>query len=65
MKVIIALPISNEVVEVFEKSVTGGLICINKRLSFDTELLLPNANKMLVDRDDNLLKTTTIKFVIN
>ena len=31
----------------------GGFSCVNTRLSFDTEILLPNTNKMQVDRVDN------------
>ena len=45
-KVIITLSTSNEVVEVFEKTLTGGFSCINTSLFFDIELLLPNANNM-------------------
>ena len=60
-KVIIALPTSNEVVEVFEKLLTGGFSCVNIRLSFDAELLLPNANKMLVDGYGNLYKDYNYK----
>ena len=55
-KVIIALPTSNEVVKVFEKTLIGGFSCVNTRPFFDTELLLPNANNMSVDGDDNLYK---------
>ena len=60
-KVIITLPTSNKVVEVFEKLLTGGFSCVNVRLSFDTELLLPNTNKMLVDGYDNLYKDCNYK----
>lgn len=28
--------------EVFEKTLTGGFSCVNTRLSFDTEFLMPN-----------------------
>ena len=41
-KVIIALPTSSKVVDVFEKTLTGGFSCINIRLAFDIEILLPN-----------------------
>ena len=44
-KVITALPISNEVVDIFEKTLTGGFSCVNTRLAFDTEILLPNSNE--------------------
>ena len=28
--------------EIFEKTLTGGFSCVNTRLPFDTELLMPN-----------------------
>ena len=65
MKVIIAWPISNKVVEVFEKTLPGGFSWINTRFSFDTELLLPNTYHMLVDRDVICIKTLTINFAID
>ena len=37
-KVILALPMNNSVMKVFEKTLTGGFNCVNTRLSFDTEL---------------------------
>ena len=55
-KVIIALLASNKVVEVFEKTLSGGFSCVNTRLSFDTELRSLNANNMSVDGDENLYK---------
>ena len=44
-KVIIALPTSNETVDIFEQTLTGGFSCVNTRLAFDTEILLPNSNE--------------------
>ena len=41
-KIIIFLPTNNEHVELFEKTLIGGFSCVNTRLSFDTEILLPN-----------------------
>ena len=43
--VILALPTNNSITEIFEKILTGGFSYINTRLSFDTELLLPNFTK--------------------
>ena len=43
-KVIIALPTSNEFVNIFETMLTGGFSAVNTRLAFDTEILLPNDN---------------------
>ena len=41
-KIIIALSTSNEHVNIFETTLTGGFSAVNTRLAFDTELLLPN-----------------------
>ena len=42
LRVIIALPTSNVVVDIFEQTITGGFSSVNTRLAFDTEILLPN-----------------------
>ena len=54
-KVIIALPTSNEVVDIFEKTLTGGFSCVNTRLAFSTEILLPNLTETN-DCNDNVLQ---------
>ena len=41
-KVILALPTNNSIMEIFEKTLTGGFSCVNTCLSFDSELLMPN-----------------------
>ena len=41
-KVILSLPPNNKVVEVFESRLTGLFSCVNNRLAFDTEILMPN-----------------------
>ena len=41
-EITISLPLNNEHVELFEKTLTEGFSCENTRLSFDTESLLPN-----------------------
>ena len=40
-KIILAPPTNNTIMDV-EKTLTGGFTCVNTRLSFDTELLMPN-----------------------
>ena len=45
-KVIIALPTNHEHAEIFEKTLIGGCSCVNNRIGFDTELLLPNFSKL-------------------
>ena len=54
-KVNIASPTSNKVVDIFEKTLTGGLSCVNTRLAFDTEILLPNLTERN-DGNDNVLQ---------
>ena len=44
-KVIISLPTNYEHAEIFERTLTGGYSCVNNRLGFDTEVLLPNFTK--------------------
>ena len=41
-KVILAFLTNNLIMEIFEKALTGGFICVNSRLSFDTENLMSN-----------------------
>ena len=41
-KIIKSFPTNNEHVELFEKTLTGGLSCVNTGLTFDTEILLTN-----------------------
>ena len=41
-KCILALPTNNCHVEIFDKTLSGGFSCVNTRLLFNTELLMPN-----------------------
>ena len=41
-KVIISLPTNFKHAEIFEKTLIGGFTCVNTRIGFDTEVLLPN-----------------------
>ena len=41
-KIILALPTKLEHHEIFEKTITGGFSCVNNRLAFDTQILLPS-----------------------
>ena len=54
-KVIIALPTSNDIVDIFEKTLTGGFSCVNTRLTFDTEVSLLNSFDRK-DGDKDILK---------
>ena len=60
-KCIIALPIDNIQMEIFEKTVCGGYSSVNNRLSFDTELLMPNCSKADYDANPNLFKRDDLK----
>ena len=65
-KVILALPTSNDHVEVFEKTLTEGFSSVNTRLGFDTEILLPNLkqtdyNKMSIDKKFHSFKNQDFK----
>ena len=44
-KVVIALPTCYEHAEIFEKSLIGGFSCVNTRIGFDSEVLLPSFTK--------------------
>ena len=41
-RVIIALPTSNEAVDIFKQTITESFSAVNMRLAFDTEILLPS-----------------------
>ena len=67
-KVILALPTKNKIVETFAKTVRGGLSCVDTRLSFDTELLMPNYlksdfDKMSIDESYESFKRDDLKVV--
>ena len=48
-RVIIALPTSNKIVDIFEQTITGGFSSVNTRLAIDIDILLPN----LIDPEDS------------
>ena len=60
-KCIIALPTDNIQMEIFEKTVCGGYSSVNNRLSFDTELLMPNLSKADYDTNPKLFKRDDLK----
>ena len=60
-KCIIALPTDNIQMEIFEKTVCGGYSSVNNRLSFDTELLMPNHSKTDYENNPNLFKRDDLK----
>ena len=54
--VILALLTKNNIMEVFKKTVTKEFSCVNTRLSFDTELLMPNYMKSDFEKKCLLMK---------
>ena len=65
-KCILALPTNNCHVEIFEKTLSGGFNFVNTRLSFNTELLMPNLfekdfNKMTIDQSFKTFKRDDLK----
>ena len=67
-KCILALPINNTQMEVFEKTICGGFSSVNTRLSFDTEILMPNLtktdyDKMNIDESFKAYKRDDLKVV--
>ena len=66
-KCILALPINNTQMEIFEKT-CGGFSSVNMRLSFDTEFLMPNLTKsdyqnMNIDQSFKAFKRDDLKVV--
>ena len=67
-KVIIALPTNYLHAEIFEKTLIGGFTCVNNRLGFDTEVLLPNFDdysKMDIDESFQAYKNQEYKLGYN
>ena len=67
-KCILALPINNTQMEIFEKTLSGGFSSVNTRLSFDTELLMLNLTqndyqKMNIDQSFKAFKRDDLKVV--
>ena len=60
-KCIVALPTDNVQMEIFEKTVCGGYSSVNNRLSFDSELLMPNFSKADYKNNPNLFKRDDLK----
>ena len=67
-KVIIALPTNYSHAEIFEKTLIGDFTCVNNRLGFDTEVLLPNFDdysKMDIDESFQAYKNQDYKLGYN
>ena len=67
-KCILALPINNIQMEIFGKTICGGFSSVNTRLSFDTEILMPNLtradyDKMNIDESFKAYKCDDLKVI--
>ena len=67
-KVILALPTNNSILEIFERTITGGFSCANTRLSFDTKILMPNLKKrdydnLSIDKSFTAFKKDDVKVI--
>ena len=49
-KIILAFPTENKQMETFEKTLSGGFSCVNTRLSFDSETLMPNLTEKVYQK---------------
>ena len=63
-KIILALLTKYEHVEIFEETVIGGFSCFNTRLAFDTFILLPNLNNLMLT-NPMMNKNLSYKVVYN
>ena len=64
-KIILALPTKYDHVENFEETVIGGFSCVNTRLAFDSQILLPNLTDKIDLENNPLNKDTNYKIVYN
>ena len=64
-KVILALPTKNEHVEIFEETAIGGFSCVNTRLAFDSQILLPNLTDKTNLENNPMNKNFDYKVVCN
>ena len=68
-KIVLALPTNNSIVEIFEKTLTGGFSCVNANLLFDTELLMQNlieltdCKKINIDQSFKAYKRDDLKII--
>ena len=64
-KTILALPTKYEHVETFEETVVGGFSCINTRLAFNSQILLPNLTDKIDLENNPMSKNFSYKVVYN
>ena len=64
-KIILALPTKYDHVEIFEEAVIGGFNCVNTRLAFDSQILLPNLADKIDLENNPMNKNFNYKVVYN
>ena len=64
-KIILALPTKYDHVEIFEETVIGSFSCVNTRLAFDSQILLPNLTDKTDLENNPLNKDFNYKIVYN
>ena len=62
-KIILALPTKYDHVEIFEETVIGGFSCVNTRLAFDSQIVLPNLTDKIDLENNPLNKDFNYKIV--
>ena len=64
-KIILALPAKYDHVEIFEETVIGGFSCVDTRLAFDSQILLPNLTDKIDLENNPMNKDFNHKVVYN
>ena len=64
-KIILALPTKYEHVEIFEETVIRGFSCVNTRLAFDSQILLPNLKTKEDLKNNPMNKDFNYKIIYN
>ena len=64
-KIILALPTKYDHVEIFEETVIGGFSCVDTRLAFDSQILLPNLTDKIDLENNPMNKDFNYKVVYN
>ena len=64
-KIILGLPTKYDHVEIFEETVIGGFSCVNTRLAFDSQILLPNLADKIDLENNPMNKNFNYKVVYN
>ena len=67
-KIILQFPTDNKQMETFKETLSGGFSCNNTRLSFDSEILMPNFTekdfqKMNIDQSFKAYKRDNLKLI--